>query len=87
MPKKSLSLVQQMWLPVVVLISVIAVVATLSIQRTVVQIAETTALQERQQQKLDLAQDWRELSGTLVARTQAVARAPEGPLRTELQAA
>jgi methyl-accepting chemotaxis protein len=87
MPKKSLSLVQQMWLPVVVLISVIAIVATLSIQRTVVQIAETTALQERQQQKLDLAQDWRELSGTLVARTQAAALAPEGPLRTELQAA
>ncbi|PTT92876.1 hypothetical protein DBR42_01165 [Pelomonas sp. HMWF004] len=87
MARKSLSLAQQMWLPVLVLILVIAAVATLAIQRTVVQIAETTALQERQQQKLDLAQDWRELSGALVAGTHALVLAPEGEQRTDLAAA
>jgi methyl-accepting chemotaxis protein len=86
MNTKTRSLAARMWLPVIVMVSLIAVVATVSIQRTKNQVAQTTAMQEQQQQKLDLAQDWRELADTLVARTQAVALAGDAPLAAELKA-
>ncbi len=87
MTQKTSSLATQMWLPVIALTVVIALVATFSIARTRSQISETTALQERQQDKLDSAQDWRELSTALVAQTQALALAGDGPLHGELATA
>ncbi len=65
--KTSLSLRSQMWLPVLICVVALLLVASLLIARTVRLVDESRVQQENLQAKLELALGWDEIARTLVA--------------------
>jgi methyl-accepting chemotaxis protein len=90
MPKKSWSLATQMWAPVLIMITVLAISAGLLVNRTLRLIEESKVQQAAQQQKVELSLkvlDWADSHGSLsIAAALTTDEAVKGPLLAKQKA-